>query len=145
MNKLDIPEPPREGIIYGEIAYWTLLVGMTISIIGLVIYIVSPSPGYIDKAYLLDYLWQGYDCQTIYQELGGVSHIPPWYACIGMLSKGDMVSMLGISICCLAAPIGIWGMVVQLARSKERLYLIFAVIIAVVLTLTAIGLISMKH
>jgi hypothetical protein len=143
MNKNDIPEVPREGIIYGEITYWMLLVGMAISIIGLVIYIVSPSAGFVDKTFLLDYLWQGYESHTIYEELAGVSQIPPWYAAIGMLSKGDMIAMLGVAICGVAATFGIFGMIFQLRRSKQRLFLVFALIIAVVLTLSTLGLVSM--
>jgi hypothetical protein len=141
MEKDKIPAPPREGIVYGEIAHWLLLIGVIIAIVGLVIYIASP--GYINKAALLSYLWQGSDCQTIWQEVGGVSQPPAWYSCLSMLGKGDMLATLGIAVACLAAVFGMWGVSFRMLRSKGKLYLVFALIIAVVLTLSALGLINL--
>lgn len=143
MDNENIPKPPREGIVYGEIAYWILFVGVFIAVIGLVIYLMSP--GYVDKTSLLDHLWQGDNCNTIWKVAGGVSQPPPWYACFGLLTKGDMLALLGIAIGCLAAMFGIWGAAIQLIRSRVKLYIIFAVIIALVLTLSASGLITISE
>jgi hypothetical protein len=141
MEKNNLPQPLREGIVYGEIAYWLLLIGAIIALVGLVIYIASP--GYIDKAVLLGYLWQGRDCHSIWGELGGVTRPLPWYSCLGMLSKGDMLATLGIATSCSAAVFGMWGAAFQLARSRRKLYFIFALIIALVLTLSALGLVTL--
>jgi magnesium-transporting ATPase (P-type) len=141
MEKEKVPAPPREGIVYGEIAYWLLVTGVIIAISGLIVYITSQ--GYIDKASLLNYLWRGVDCHTIWKDLGGVSQPPAWYSSLGMLSKGDMLAMLGIAVSCLAAVLGMWGTAFQMVRSKGKLYLFFALIIAVVLTFSALGLITM--
>lgn len=135
------PTPPREGIVYGEVTYWLLLIGVMIAIVGLIIYIASP--GYVDKKYLLDQLWMGYDCQTIWAGATGTGQPAHWYSCLGMLSKGDMLATLGIATSCLGAVFGMWGVFFQMVRSKGKLYLIFALIIAIVLTLSASGLISM--
>ncbi len=142
MEKDKFPTPPREGIVYGEIAYWILLAGLIIAISGLIIYMTSQ--GYADKASLLGHLWQGCDCQTIWQMAAGVSRPPPWYSCLGMLSKGDMLATLGIAVACLAAVFGTWGAAFQMVRSRAKLYLIFALIIAVVLTFSALGLITLE-
>jgi hypothetical protein len=143
MEKEKIPQPPREGIVYGEIAYWVLLVGVFIAVIGLLIYMMTP--GYVDKKILLDNLWQGAKCNTIWEVAGGVSQPPAWYDSLGMLAKGDMLAVLGIAIACLAAMLGMWGATVQLVRSRVKLYIIFAFIIAVVLTLSASGLITISE
>lgn len=139
MEKDKVPVPPREGIVYGEVTHWLLLIGVIIATVGLVIYLAS-SQGYINKAFLIDYLWQGCDCHTIWQEVSGVSTPPSWYSCLGMLSKGDMLATLGIAVACLAAVFGMWGAVFQLVRRKGKLYFIFALIIALVLTLSVLGL-----
>jgi hypothetical protein len=141
MEKDNSPKPPREGIVYGEIAYWFLVAGVLIAIVGLIIYLASP--GYIDKTGLLDYLWQGCDCQTIWADLSAASHALPWYSSLGLLVNGDRLAMLGIAVACFAAVFGMWGAAFQMARSKSKLYLIFALIIAAVLTLSALGLISL--
>jgi hypothetical protein len=141
MEKDNFPKPPPEGIVYGEVAYWFLVAGVLIAIIGLIIYLASP--GYIDKVGLLNYLWQGCDCGTIWSRLSASARPLPWYSNLGLLVKGDRLAMLGIAIACFAAVFGMWGAALQMVRSKKKLYLIFAIIIAVVLTLSALGLISL--
>ena len=54
MENNEAPKPPREGIVYGEIAYWLLLIGMIIAMVGTVIYMASQ--GFVDKTCLLNYL-----------------------------------------------------------------------------------------
>jgi hypothetical protein len=141
MGKNSFPEPPREGIVYGDITSYLLYIGVIIAFIGLIIYLVSP--GDLDKALLLHYLWQGSDTNTVWQDVGGISQPPTWYSCLGKLSKGDMLAMLGISISCFGAVLGMWGVVIQMVRNRRKLYLAFALIIAVVLTLSALGLVNL--
>ena len=136
-------KPPRAGIVYGEIAYWILIVGLMVAIVGSVIYIASD--GYVNKTCLLDHLWQGADIHTIWEECAGASEPPQGHWYLGMLSQPDGIAMLGIAISCLAAVFGTWGAFVQMVRSRERLYPIFALIIAIILTLSALGIISLKH
>lgn len=133
--------PPREGIVYGEIAHWFLFVGMAISVVGLVVYIAAP--GYVQKIPLLQGLWQGCDCQMLWSQAAGVTGTinGRWY--LDVLPQPDAIAMVGIAISCLAAVIGMWGAVFQMVRSKGRLYLAFALVIAVVLTLSATGVVKM--
>ena len=116
---------------------------MIVSIVGSVMYMASE--GYVDKASLLDHLCRGDDIHTIWGECAGVSETPQGHWYLGMLHQPDAIAMLGIAIGCLAAVFGMWGAVFQMARSRGRLYLIFALIVAVVLTLSALGIISLKH
>lgn len=143
MKRDEIPRPPREGIVYGEIAYWLLIIGVLIAIVGSVIYMASH--GYIDKTHLLAALWRGEDIHTIWRECVGVSAAPEgrWY--LSVLPQPDAIAMVGISVSCLAAVFGMWGAFVQMVRSRGRLYLILALIIAVILTLSALGIISLGH
>jgi hypothetical protein len=141
MEKDNFPKPPLEGIAYGEIAYWFLVAGVMIAFIGLVVYLASP--GYIDKPSLMNYLWQGCDCQTIWTQLSVTAHPLPWYSSLEILGKGDRLATVGIAITCFAAVFGMWGASFQIVRSKSKLYLVFALIIAMVLTLSALGLIKL--
>jgi hypothetical protein len=142
MEEEKIPAPPREGFVYGEIAYWFLVAGVVVAIIGLGIYLGSP--GYIDKSSLLYYLWSGCSCQSIWQDIGGSGQVVSWYSSIKMLTRGDMLATVGIAIACLAAVFGMWGTAFQLVRSKRKLFLVFALIIAAVLTLSALGIINLE-
>ncbi len=138
----DIPKPALPGVIYGEIVFWIMVVSMIISIPGFIFYLGSG--GYLDSTKVLNQLWQGCDCLTIWKEVGNVNQPIPWYDSIGLLPKGDMLAMLGIAITGIAAVVGMWGAFVGTLREKEGIYIIFALIIAVVLTLSAVGLLKIQ-
>lgn len=142
MEKNGVTKPLLAGIIYGEVVYWILILSMAIAIPGFIIYLRSG--GYLDSQAVLDHLWRGCDCLTIWKEVGNISRPIPWYSCIGMLSQGDMLAMLGIVVTGIAAVIGMWGAFLGTLRSKNGIYIIFALIIAIVLTLSAMGLLKIQ-
>lgn len=137
----DITKPSLPGIIYGEIVFWIMILSLAISIPGFIIYLGSG--GLLDSANVLEHLWQGSDSLTIWKEVGNMNQPLPWYSSIGLLSKGDMLAMLGISITGIAAVIGMWGVVLGTLRSKSGIFMLFALIIAIALTLSAIGLLKL--
>lgn len=139
----DAPRPPLAGIIYAEIAYWVLLTGMLVAIIGLGIYLASD--GYVKQDCLLDGLWDGETAETIWEECAGLEETPEGHWYLGELSKADALAMGGIALGCLAAVVGMWGAAVAMFQSKQRLYVAFALTIAVVLTLSALGIIALEH
>jgi hypothetical protein len=63
---------------------------------------------------------------------------------LDLLSNGDVIAMVGVAIICGAAVVGMWGAFVGTVRSRERLYAVLALIIAVILTLSAIGVITLE-
>lgn len=144
MEKGSTPVQTREGGVYGTIVYWILVIGVITSIVGLVIYQSSDSASCLDKTSLLDYLWLGRDCQNIWMGLGGINLPLSWNSILGMLSKGDIIAMLGINICAMAAVIGMWGAAIQTACHRGRLHMVFALIIAIVLTLSALGVVQLE-
>lgn len=142
MEQSKAPRPPLVGIIYGEIAYWLLVIGMIIALVGLVIYMTSG--GYLDKASLLDHLWKGDNVHTIWEKCGGagINYEGHWY--LRMLSQGDAIAMLGLSVTCFAAVAGMWGAFFGLLRGKGGIFILFALIVAVVLTLSALGILILE-
>jgi hypothetical protein len=137
-----LTKPMLAGIIYGEIVFWIILGAMVVAIAGLVTYLRFG--GYFDSANLLNHLWQGANCLTIWKEVGNVSQPLSWYSCLGMLGKGDMLAVLGLVMVGVAAVIGVWGAFLGMLRSKNHLYTVFALIIAVVLTLSAMGVLKLQ-
>jgi hypothetical protein len=137
------PEVPITGVIYGEIAYRIALLGILISIVGIVIYMISN--GYLDRSCTLNQLWSGASVDTIWKECAGVSTTPEGHWYLSMLSRGDAIAMLGIAVSCSAAVVGMWGGLVGMVRSKGGMYIIFALIVAIILTLAAAGLIVIKE
>jgi hypothetical protein len=142
MEKEKPPEVPVTGVIYGEIAYRIALLGILISIVGIIIYMVSN--GYVNLTCSLDQLWRGANVDAIWKGCAGIK-TPEGHWYLGMLSHGDAIAMLGISVTCSAAVLGMWGGLVGMVRSKGGMYIIFALIVAIILTLAAVGLIVIKE
>lgn len=135
------PKPPIAGVIYGTICYWIVMVGIAVAIVGMIIYFVSD--GYVAQDCLLDKLWDGEDVEAIWQACAGVEEVPEGHWYLSMLSNGDGIAMLGIAIIAFAAVIGMWGALWGTVRSGERLFAVFALIVAVILTASALGLVSL--
>jgi uncharacterized membrane protein len=137
------PEVPVTGVIYGEIAYRIALLGILISIVGIIIYMISN--GYLDRTCTLNQIWSGASVDAVWKECAGVSATPEGHWYLSMLSHGDAIAMLGIAVSCSAAVVGMWGGLVGMVRSKGGMYIAFALIVAIILTLAAAGLIVIKE
>ena len=107
---------------------------------GIITYLVSG--GYLDKGSITRDLWRGDTVMTIWKDSAGVTEIPRGYWYLERLAKGDCLAMLGIAVACVAAVVGMWGAFIGLLHSKGGIYIIFALIIAAILTLSASGIIS---
>lgn len=142
-SKEKAPEVPVTGIIYGEIAYWVALLGILISIIGIVIYMVSG--GYLNMTCSLDQLWRGTSVDAIWTGCANVSQTPEGHWYFGKLAYGDGIAMLGIAVSCTAAVLGMWGGLFGMIRSKGGMYIVFVLIVAIILTLCAAGLVVIKE
>ncbi len=143
MNEEQSTKPLLSGIIYGECAFWLAIIGMVVAIIGILIYLGGVNQ-YFDPQVLINGLWEGKDADTIWREAskeGGVLY-GHWY--LGNLAFSDALAMLGIGISCLGGVIGAWGAVAGMIINKEKpyLFLIFALVIAIILVCSAAGLIS---
>jgi hypothetical protein len=138
------PKPPISGVIYGTICYWIVIVGILVAIVGMSMYFISG--GCFDTEILLDSLWEGKVVEEIWAEASCVGHMPEghWYLNLDLLSHGDVLAMLGIAIVCIAAVVGMWGASVGTIISRERFYTVLALVIAVILTLSVIGVVSLE-
>jgi hypothetical protein len=141
-EKESAPKPPIAGIIYGRTCYWIVMIGIIVAMTGMIMYFTSD--GYFNEACLLDNLWEGKDVETIWEECAGVTSMPQGHWYLGLLSYGDVIAMLGIAIISLAAVVGMWGAFIGTVRSGERMFAVFALIIAVILTLSAIGVLKLE-
>jgi hypothetical protein len=140
MENEEAPKPPVTGVIYGRICFWIVIVGIIVAVVGIVMYFASD--GYFDQELLLDSLWDGENVEGIWEASAGVTSVPHGHWYLSILSHGDVIAMLGIAICCFAAVVGMWGAFVATVRSGDRLYATFALIIAVILTCSAVGVLK---
>lgn len=141
-NTQEYPKPRLSGIVYGEFAYWLTLAGMVVAIIGMVMYMFKMNQ-FFDAQKLMAALWEGKDTHSIWKLASGSEvQYGHWY--LKNLATSDGLAMLGIGICCVAGVFGIWGSVVAMIVKKEKpyIFLVFALIIAIILLCSAAGLIS---
>lgn len=142
MGNDKVTKPPMAGIIYGEITRWMLFTGIIIAVIGMIVYFING--GSLNQDTLVTNLWKSADCHTIWQTgtLGSGSFQPRWY--LTELPKGDAIAMLGIAVTCFSGVLGMWGALLGTIRSKGGIYIAFACIVAVVLTLSALGILTLE-
>ena len=140
MNNGDIPKAPKAGVLYGRICYWIVLIGILVSIIGIGIYFTSD--GCVDRESLWQGIWDGNEKEVLWENNCTGEDVPEGHWYFGHLGDGDGLAMLGVAICSIAAVLGIWAAFIQMVREKEKVYSVFALIVAVILTLGATGIIS---
>lgn len=133
-----IPKPPLAGVVYGEIAYWIAMLGITIALIGSTIYLFVG--GYFNETSLFDCLWEGDTTDTIWSNCVGLGSAPHGFWYLHRLAQGDCLAMLGVSIACIAAAIGMWTVAFMMLRKKDNIFAIFSLIVAVILTMGIFGI-----
>ena len=137
------PKALLSGVIYGECAFWIAIAGMIIAIIGILLGFAGLEKVFHGKL-VMQHLLSGSDASTIWERASSYDHVQHGHWYLGKLGFSDAISMLGISLCCLAAVVGSWGSVIGMIVNKEKpaFYVGFSLIIAVILTCSAAGLIS---
>ena len=144
MTGQEKPKPLLSGIIYGEIAFWITIVGMLVATIGIIMYFFGRNQLFACQE-LLNGILEGKNAVTICDEIACKEiEYGNWY--LSNLSFSDSICMLGMGICGLAAIVGVFGYSagVIVKREKPYIFLVFALIIAVILVLSATGLISIR-
>lgn len=135
------PKPPVAGVIYGEFAFWVVLTGMVVAIAGSALYLSGT--GYVGKECIIENLMAGVDSSGIWDKCATTGVAMPhghWY--LGQLAYGDGIAMLGIAIGCLGGVLGMWGAFFGMVRSKGGVYTVLSLVTAIILTLSAAGLIK---
>ncbi len=143
------PDVPFEGIVYGEISAWITIAGMAIAVAGLVVGFVAGGGVITEPAFLKDF-FAGMGERAIWARDSVFSRMPQHYWFLRQRIDGDEISMIGLVIACYGGVIGVWGMFVSMFRKKEvllykrGLFTILALIIAIILTLAATGVIALR-
>ena len=136
-DEVSRPKPPLAAIVYGEICLALAVVGIVLAVIGMAMYFASD--GYLNESCLLESLWEGQDVETIWETCSEFTSVPDGHWYLSLLSHGDALAMLGIAIAALAAVVGMWGAFMGMLRSREWLYALLALVVAVILTASATG------
>lgn len=135
------PEPPLSGRAYGEIAYWIALVGLVIGITGLGLSFTGNT--LMDSTEMVNDLWAKKDIEALWKDAADRPMPESGFWFLNYLTAGDGLAMLGIAIISTGAIIGMWAMAaVKFVKAKDILFAVFAVIVGIVMLLSAAGIVS---
>jgi len=144
------PEVPKTGIVYGQTVYWLVMLGIAAALIGSIMCVISPENP--NSASILGGLLNGDSNHILWEECAGLNGSLNGYWYLFLPSHGDRIAMFGIAITCIAAIFGMWGASVTMVFTPKHaripmntLYFILAIVVSVVLTLSALGIISLEH
>lgn len=137
------PPPPLPGLVYGEIAYWIVVIGMVVGIIGVVMSFTGTN--IMDPQDMINSLWAGDDVNEVWQEAAGQeSPHGAWY--LSNFGKGDVIAMLGIVVMSASAVVGMWAStIVTFIKERDIPYAVMALIVSIILLAAASGIISIQH
>ena len=143
MEKQHAPKPLLSGVVYGQGAFVIALLGFAVSV-GAIVWYFLAGRQFFEADRLMQDLWSGKDVAYIWRHAGDSDVLPGhWY--LQKLSFADGISMLGIGIICLAGVVGSWAawLTMLLHREKPRIFLVFALIISLLLTAAASGVLAL--
>jgi len=138
-------KPASWETVYGKVAFWTALLGAAVACIGAAWHL-GGSGALVSPGETIGRLWAGESPRTIWREAGKEFVTRPWWY-VRHPGFPEAVCLIGMSITALAAAAGVWAAAAVMALSGAerkkpayRLYLLLAVVIALLLTLNAAGL-----
>ena len=133
------PEVPLAAVAYGDIVYWSTIAGSVLALIGTLVAFLT-GPNLMPVGDVFAGIWSGQSGETIWRALTGNAPQGHWY--LGALGTGAGLSMAGLVLGVVAV---IPAMVVSalLLRGQRRwLYAGLALLGALLLTMAALGLLS---
>lgn len=149
MRETKKTEAPFEGIVYAEISGWITIAGMIIAILGLIISFFYGGR-IINETGLMRDLFVGKAEGFLWAKDSAFNGMPEEYWFFRQRLDGDELSMIGIIVAVYGGIVGVWGMFASMFRKmevlcyKKGLYVLFALVLAAIMTLAATGVIALR-
>ncbi|MFC1924349.1 hypothetical protein ACFLT3_00865 [Chloroflexota bacterium] len=120
-----------EDLAYGEPVYWLTIIGSLVVIIGGLIAFLTTS-NFIDPGYWISSVWQGLETEEIWEGAGSALPNGHWY--LSHIATGDGLQCVGLALALVSITVGLITAAVVLFRKKSRVFGIFALVAAVIIT-----------
>ena len=140
MSAQETPKIPRVQNVYGGIVYWVTIFACLICMVGPVISVASPDNNVLNPYKLFTAIFEGKDAQTVWQEVGG--EFPGGHFYLKNLTYGDGFTQFGLALGCSVALWALIAAAVAYARDKIYLYVILALWVAGMVTVSMIGIMA---
>jgi hypothetical protein len=143
------PKPPIEGVLYAEISAWITVAGMLVAMVGLIAAFLFGG-GILDEIGVMKDLFGGRGESVIWAKDSVFASMPEQYWFFKHRLDADEFSMIGLIFACYGGVVGVWAMFFSTFRAKKvlfykrGLYTFLALLLAVIMTLAATGMITLK-
>jgi len=143
MSTEEAPKMPRAQIVYGEVIYWVTVVSCIICMGGPVIAMLAPENNVLNPHYLFAAIFEGKSAETVWQEVGG--GFPGGHFYLRNLTSGDGFTQLGLALGCSCALWALLAAAFSYLSARIYLYGILALWVAMLVSLSMIGIVGGGH
>ena len=143
MSPEERPTFGRAQIVYGQIVYWVTILACLICMVGPVISMASVDNNIANPHYLFASIFAGDDAETVWNKAGG--GFPGGHFWAKNLTKGDGFTQFGLALGCSVA---LWALIAAAflyMREKVYLYVVLSLWVALLVFLSASGIVSGGH
>ena len=143
MSAEEAPKMPRAQTVYGEIVYWVTIVACIICMIGPVISVAAPENNILDPYKLFSAIFEGKNAQEVWQEVGG--GFPGGHFYFKRFTSGDGFTQFGLALGCSVALWALLAAAFSYLTEKIYFYVILALWVAMLVTLSMVGIVGGGH
>lgn len=143
MSAGDRPLMPKAQIVYGEIIYWMTILACLLCMVGPVISAAAPENNVLNPYKLFGAIFEGKSAPEIWDQVGG--GFPGGHFYLKNFTKGDGFTQMGLALGCSCA---LWGLLVAAflyARERIWVYVVLALWVSMLVTLSMLGIVSGGH
>jgi len=143
MTAEERPKMPRVQLVYGEIIYWSAIVAAILCMIGPVIAMAFVDNNVLNPHYVFAAIFDGKNTETIWQEVGG--GFPGGHFWFKNFTMGDGFTQFGLALGCACALWGLIAVAIAYLRDKVYIYVCLSLWVALLIFLSASGIVSKGH
>jgi hypothetical protein len=143
MTTQERPKIPAAQILYGDIVYWITVLACIFCTIGPFIAIWNVDNNVGNPHYLFAAIFEGKSPTEVWEIVAG--GFPGGHFWFDNFTKGDGFTQFGLALGC---SVGLWGLLVSAVAymfEKAYLYVILSLWVALLIFLSASGLVSGSH
>jgi hypothetical protein len=143
MSPEERPTFSRAQIVYGQIVYWVTIGACLICMIGPLIAMASVDNNVGNPHYLFASIFEGDDAETVWKKVAG--GFPGGHFWAKNITKGDGLTQFGLALGCSVA---LWALIAAAflyMKEKVYLYVVLSLWVALLVFLSASGMVSGGH
>ena len=134
---------PLSQLVYGEIVYWITIVSCIICTVGPLLAMYNVDNNVANPHYLFANIFSGMSSDDVWAAAG--SAFPGGHFYLTNFTKGDGFTQFGLALGC---SVGLWGLIVAAflyLKEKKPLFTVLALWVALLIFVSAAGIISKGH